>query len=543
MASIYDQYLRSTAPAWDTGGYVDPYAEDLAGQGFISQTGANYYKQAMESLGDVPYEMLPEDVKRQLYTYLKGDKHSITGGSFDLGSAFRGTYDLSEIGSQFGDAAQHMFDAGALTGYIPGVTVDNWDDFRRETYAANRDFTAAHPGAEETAVFSRDKGFDPMENLTGISTKAGSIFGGAFGPIGGVIGGAAAGWGLGSQFGESDEDYKQVYEAAGAGALSGLASGYMSDGGSSGGAAGEASGSVTGDITQNALTGAATGGAQAAATGGDIGEGALGGAVTGAVGGAVGDYFSGTDTPNWFQNTATGAATGAAGSAATGGDIWQGVLGGAIGGITSGSGNDMAENSGWSWQDTASLAGDLAAGYGQYQAYKEMQDANRVAQAYAREGGEFGKAAYLPYAEGGLNALRGIQSMGSYDPTTDPQYLRQLSEMHRGMDARSAAMGMSQSSADLLNRAAGISDLYGQSYGREYNRLADLLNVGRFGTTGAVNAALGQSTALGNLALQGGQTSGNQLAAMYGGIGDLMAAPQQYQQNQQLLNVLAANRG
>jgi hypothetical protein len=137
--------------------------------------------------------------------------------------------------------------------------------------------------------------------------------------------------------------------------------------------------------------------------------------------------------------------------------------------------------------------------------------------------------------------------MGSYDPTTDPQYQNQLAEMSRLMDMRSAATGMGRSSADLKQRAALGSDLYGQAYNREYNRLGDLTGLGKFGTAGAANAQIGQGNTLGNLALQGGQVQSNQLTGLYGGLGQAFQLPAmtqqqnlQNQQQQQLQNAYIA---
>jgi hypothetical protein len=241
---------------------------------------------------------------------------------------------------------------------------------------------------------------------------------------------------------------------------------------------------------------------------------------------AAGAYIGGTA----LSNLAGGAFGGGGEIMAGTGDISTG--GNALAGLTGSSGMDFG------WSDILSLGGDALDMYGQYQAGEAQQDALNAARQQSTAATNYAKGAYAPYAQAGTNALAGLMGMSEYDATQDPQYQRQLAEMGRVMDMRSAARGMSDSSADLKARAGMSNNLYGQAYNREYNRLADLLNVGRYGTTGSVNAALGQGNTMSNLALQGGQVQANQLAGLYGGGGDLLAAPGQWQLNQQLIQAL-----
>jgi hypothetical protein len=294
----------------------------------------------------------------------------------------------------------------------------------------------------------------------------------------------------------------------------------------------------------------------AALTGGLAATGAFGGAGA-AAGGTTSSASSFPGLSVMGGGTGTGlggtALTGTLGTGITAPTIGAGLsVGGsaipALGAAGAAAGGNTLSNlignmAGMGWRDYAALGGDALDMYGQYQAGEAQEDAIRRAEAAQRAGAAYGTQAYAPYAAAGAEGLAGLRGMGQYDPTTDPQYQNQLAEMNRLMDARSAALGMSQSSADLKSRAAQGADLYGQAYGREYNRLGDLLNVGRYGTTGQVGAQMGQAQSLGNLALQGGNVQGNQLSQMYGAGGDLLAAPAQYQQTQQLLNVLSQNRG
>jgi hypothetical protein len=263
------------------------------------------------------------------------------------------------------------------------------------------------------------------------------------------------------------------------------------------------------------------------------GLGAAGGGSTAATGGA---------------GLATPAITGGGAAAIpTAAPIFTSAGLGASAGMA-GSAGASAAGSGLGLTDYLALGGDLLGMYGDYQAAEAQQDAINQAAAQARAAGAYGTQAYSPYMQAGLGALTGLGQMGQYDPTTDPQYQNQLAEMSRLMDMRSAATGMGRSSADLKQRAALGSDLYGQAYNREYNRLGDLLGLGQYGTTGAVNAQLGQAGTLGNLALQGGQVQGNQLAGLYGGLGQAFQLPaitqQQNLQNQMYTDYIAAmNRG
>lgn len=275
-----------------------------------------------------------------------------------------------------------------------------------------------------------------------------------------------------------------------------------------------------------------------------------GGATAGAGGAGSSGAGAGAGVSDMGAIGAEIAAGGGGGTAAgAGAGIGAGVsdmgaVGSEIAAQGGGAGAGGAGSTGMGYQDWMALGGDAIDMYGQYQAGEAQQDANAAAARRAEAAGAYGQAAYGPYSQAGGNALRGLEGMGGYDPTTDPQYQRELAEMSRVMNDRSASLGMSDSSADLLSRAAGTTDLYGRSYGREYNRLGDLLQVGQWGTTGDVNAQLGMANTMGNLDLRGGEIRGNQLAGAYGGAGDLLAAPAQYQQNQQVMNYLASqNRG
>jgi len=520
----------------------DWWAQTAAGKvdpAFRSWEGQSQYAAMRELFGDDPSKIPQElwGVLGAATTYKPGSSSwgeittalDPTLGSQAARLSGSDSFKPSNIGSALGDAVDHYGKAleaqNQLFNPLAYGGKNDWkqnkDKLDFQAFAANKDWTTGHPGAKATAEQSLDAGFDPMENLEGISAKVGSIAGGIGGVIPGAIAGGAAGWGLGSQFGE-DADYKRAYNAAGIGAGSGVVSGYLSgnDGGSSGAAAGS-EGQLMGDV-------AALKGAEAGITAG---------ANAGGYAGAVNGY-----TP-WEELVATGQEYASDPSGYAQSNTTDYINDRYLGGYGD---NAMAGEMGL--KDWIGLAGDAVDMYGQYQAAGQAQDAMRQGMAVNQAAADYATNAYNPYMRAGIQGLGGLQSMGSYDPTTDPQYQMQMEEMARRMNMRSAAMGMGRTSADLQSRAAMGAGIYGDAWNRELGMNQMLTGLGQYGATGAANAQIGQGNTAGNYLTGIGNLQGQQTAGMYSGIGDLLAEPAKRQQEQQdyqmMANYVAAmNRG